>query len=255
MSWFAVGGNVGLALGPVVVAPVLLAHGVAGTPWLALPALGMAAFLLAVRRRAGARTSAGPAGAAVGDGKRADDWRSFGWLTVLVILRSVLYFGISSLVALYVIARFGAGQDTGSAVLATFLGVGAVATLVGGWIADRRGRLTAIRLGYALCVPALGLLLVAPGVATAVAAAVLLGVALYLPFSVQTTLGQEYLPNRIGTASGVTLGLAVSAGGAVTPLLGALADAHGLSWALATLLALPPVALLISLRLDDTVAR
>src|SRR3712207_7479681 len=45
-------------------------------------------------------------------------------------------------------------------------------------------------------------------------------VGLYLPFSVQTTLGQELLPNRVGTASGVTLGLAVSAGGAVTPLFG-----------------------------------
>jgi FSR family fosmidomycin resistance protein-like MFS transporter len=167
----------------------------------------------------------------------------------------VLYFGISSLLALYVITEFRAEQATGSAVLATFLGVGAAATLLGGWIADRRGRLTAIRLGYALCAPALALLLVAPGVPAIVAAAVLLGVAVYLPFSVQTTLGQEYLPNRIGTASGVTLGLAVSAGGAVTPVLGVLADAHGLFWALATLLALPPAALLISLRLRDTAAR
>src|SRR3712207_6453882 len=46
MSWFAVGGNAGLALGPVVVTPVLLAYGVAGTPLLALPALGTAAPLL-----------------------------------------------------------------------------------------------------------------------------------------------------------------------------------------------------------------
>jgi FSR family fosmidomycin resistance protein-like MFS transporter len=72
---------------------------------------------------------------------------------------------------------------------------------------------------------------------------------LYLPFSVQVTLGQEYLPNRIGTASGVTIGLAVSAGGAVAPLVGLLADAHGLARALGGLLALPPLALLLSLRL------
>jgi FSR family fosmidomycin resistance protein-like MFS transporter len=76
-----------------------------------------------------------------------------------------------------------------------------------------------------------------------------LGVGLYLPFSVQTTLGQELLPNRVGTASGVTLGLAVSAGGAVTPLFGVLADAHGLGWSVAALLPLPLLALLVSLRL------
>jgi FSR family fosmidomycin resistance protein-like MFS transporter len=66
---------------------------------------------------------------------------------------------------------------------------------------------------------------------------------------VQTTLGQELLPNRVGTASGVTLGLAVSAGGAVTPLFGLLADAHGLVWSVAALLPLPLLALLVSLRL------
>jgi FSR family fosmidomycin resistance protein-like MFS transporter len=71
---------------------------------------------------------------------------------------------------------------------------------------------------------------------------------------VQTTLGQELLPNRVGTASGVTLGLAVSAGGAVTPLFGVLADAHGLAWSLAALLPLPLLALLVSLRLPGPTA-
>src|SRR3712207_9573494 len=79
-------------------------------------------------------------------------------------------------------------------------------------------------------------------------------VGLYLPFSVQTTLGQELLPNRVGTASGVTLGLAVSAGGAVTPLFGELADAPGLAWSLAALLPLPLLALLVSLRLPGQTA-
>jgi FSR family fosmidomycin resistance protein-like MFS transporter len=77
MSWFAVGGNAGLALGPVVVTPVLLAYGVAGTPLLALPALVMAAVLLGLGRRARARPRLPAAGRA---GERDDDWRSFGWL-------------------------------------------------------------------------------------------------------------------------------------------------------------------------------
>jgi MFS transporter, FSR family, fosmidomycin resistance protein len=252
MSWFAVGGNAGLALGPVVVTPVLLAYGVAGTPLLALPALVTAAVLLAVGRRARARPR--PTAGAGGVPQRDDDWRSFGWLTGLVVIRSVLYFGVSSLVALYVIDRFGLPTSAGSAALATFLAVGAVGTLAGGWLADRWGRVPAIRLGYAVTVPGLVLLVAAPSWPIALAAAVLLGVGLYLPFSVQTTLGQELLPNRVGTASGVTLGLAVSAGGAVTPLFGVLADAHGLGWSVAALLPLPLLALLVSLRLPGPTA-
>jgi len=34
---------------------------------------------------------------------------------------------------------------------------------------------------------------------------------------VTVTLGQDYLPGRIGTSSGVTLGLAISTGGLLAP--------------------------------------
>jgi MFS transporter, FSR family, fosmidomycin resistance protein len=46
------------------------------------------------------------------------------------------------------------------------------------------------------------------------------GITLYIPFSIMVSLGQLYLPGRVGMASGVTLGLAASAGGITAPLLG-----------------------------------
>uniref|UniRef100_UPI00138B0622 MFS transporter n=1 Tax=Arthrobacter sp. H41 TaxID=1312978 RepID=UPI00138B0622 len=119
-------------------------------------------------------------------------------------------------------------------------------------LADRLSRLFAIRLGYALCLPSLIMLLAAPSMVVAVMAVALLGLGLYLPFSVQTTLGHDYLPNHIGTASGVTLGLAVSAGGACAPLFGWLGDQYGLTWSLGVLLIFPPLALLVSSRLKNT---
>jgi FSR family fosmidomycin resistance protein-like MFS transporter len=72
------------------------------------------------------------------------------------------------------------------------------------------------------------------------------GVALYMPFSVFVVLGQDYLPHRIGTASGVTVGLAVSVGGLFSPLLGWLADRTDLRVALIVLIAVPAVALLLT---------
>jgi FSR family fosmidomycin resistance protein-like MFS transporter len=64
-------------------------------------------------------------------------------------------------------------------------------------------------------------------------------------------MGQEYLPNRIGMASGVTLGLAIGLGGLAAPLLGALADAHGLETALAVAGVLPLIGVAATLTLPS----
>lgn len=74
----------------------------------------------------------------------------------------------------------------------------------------------------------------------------LTGIGTFMPFSVFVILSQDYLPNRIGTASGVTIGLAVSIGGLFSPLLGWLADSTSLRFTLSTLIALPILALLLS---------
>lgn len=251
MSWFALGGNLGFAIGPVVVTVILSRTGLHGTPLLMVPALAMAAIGWPLLHRRG---SSSP-----DTGRRAapaaevnDDWRRFGWLTGVVVCRSVIFFGLSSFLELYVISRFHQSHAVASATLTTFSAAGALATIAGGWLADRYGRVRTIRTGYALALPGLIGLVLAPSLPVVVAAAVVCGLGIYLPFAVHTTLGQEYLPTRVGTASGVTLGLAVSAGGIASPLLGLLADKSGLTAALTTLVALPIAALAMSTRLADT---
>lgn len=254
MSWFSVGGNLGIALGPVIVTPVLLATRLHGTPLLALPAVVMAT-VLALRRpwHALAADGSGPgrarrAGAAAG---RPDDWRGFARLTGVVVLRSVAYFGIASLLALFAIRHFREPATVGSAVLTTFTGAGVIGTLGGGWLADRWQRVGVLRVGYGLSAAAAVLLVTAPDVEVLFFAAFALGIAMFMPFPVQVTLGQDFLPNRIGVASGVTLGLAVSAGGAVAPLFGLLADSRGLSAALGTVAAFPAIACALTFLLRD----
>jgi FSR family fosmidomycin resistance protein-like MFS transporter len=245
MSWFALGGNIGFAVGPTATTAVLLATGLGGTPLLAVPAV-VAAAVLAFGRSAPSPRSSAPAARA-----GTSRWRPFLWLTGAVIARSVVFFGASSLIALYLRQRFGADPATASSALTVLLGVGAAATLVGGRLADRLGRVRTIRAGHALAVPALVGLVAAPSLPLAFLATALLGVALYIPFSVQVTLGQDYLPDRVGTASGVTLGLAVSAGGLLAPALGALADHTDLGTALAVLTVAPLAALFVTTRLPE----
>ena len=52
-------------------------------------------------------------------------------------------------------------------------------------------------------------------------------------------MGQDFLPNRVGLASGVTLGLAFSFGGILMPALGWVADHHGLRAAISVVAFLP----------------
>jgi MFS transporter, FSR family, fosmidomycin resistance protein len=267
MSWFSVGGTGGIALAPLVVTPVLLVTGLRGTPLLALPAV-LTATLLAIRRpwrraqaagrprpeqRAASGQGGGPGAAPGGEAlrPRRDDWRSFARLTAVVSARSMAYFGVASLLALFVIRRFHEPTTVGSAALTAFLAAGTAGLLAGGWLADRWRRLATVRLGYTFSIPAILLLAMAPDVAVVFCAAVALGLTLFLPFAVQVTLGQDYLPNRIGTASGVTLGLALSIGGLATPLFGLLADSRGLTVTLATLAALPAVSLVLAGRLRE----
>ena len=75
-----------------------------------------------------------------------------------------------------------------------------------------------------------------------------------IPFSVMIKLGQDYLPSRPGTATGVTLGLAVSIGGLFAPVLGAIAEARGIAAVFTVLCFVPGLALILGAFLPDPAA-
>ncbi|MDT0323325.1 MFS transporter [Streptomyces millisiae] len=247
MSWFALGGNVGFAAAPLLVAPVVAVGGLGATPLLALPAL-VGALLCA----AALRLTRAPGGAA----ERAvapagvDDRAAFLRLTLAVVCRSIVFVGLSSFVGLYVAERVGGGEPAAAVALFVLYLGGGVGTVLGGRLAGRWGRVRVVAWSYAATVFAVAGVVLVPGPAVyGFVAAV--SAALYVPFSLQVTLAQDYLPNRIGTASGVTLGLTVTVGGVATPLIGAAADATSLRTALLPLIVLPAVAWLLARRLPE----
>ncbi|WP_246281836.1 MFS transporter [Fodinicola acaciae] len=245
MGWFSLGGNVGFALAPVAVAPLLETLGVTGTLPLLVPALVFAFVTWILIRRLGTATVSGARVAA-----GADDWWSFGKLTLAIVARSVVTFGLGTFLALYVQKRLGVGAVGGDVALAVFYGFGACGTLLGGWVSGRWGRVRTVRIGYAVTIPSLvGMVLVGGPLMYGFIA--LTALAIYLPFSLHVTLGQDYLPGRHGTASGVTLGLAVSIGGLAVPVVGVIADAGGLELALSTLFVMPVVAFVAALGLRE----
>lgn len=242
MGWYSLGGNIGFALAPVAVSPVLSAGGLNASPWLMVPAVA-GVVLTASAIRPLARRAAAEQAAARGTGR--DNWPEFLRLSAVIVCRSIIYVGLSAFIALYAQQRVPGGSAAGSAALFTLFAGGAVGTVLGGPLAARWGRVRTLRIAYGAAVPAVAGLVFIPGPAL-YAFAALTAAALYVPFSLHVTLGQDYLPNRVGTASGVTLGLAVSVGGVASPAIGALADVAGLRTALAPLIALCALAWLIA---------
>lgn len=242
MSIFALGGNAGFAVGTAIATPLLLLTGLAGLPLLVIPAVVMA--VIVQRRLAPALRPKGRRAQPMPTGN--DDWAAFSVLTSIVIVRSIFFFGLTSFIALYLIDQLHTSEAVAGAGLTTYLVAGALGTILGGRIADRFSPLTSIKVGFALSVPPMAGVLWFDSVPLLFVMIVIVGITSYIPFAVFVVLGQNYLPNRIGTASGVTVGLAASVGGLAIPLLGLLADHQGLRSALMVIAVLPVVALVIS---------
>lgn len=254
MSVFSVGGNAGFALGPILVTPLVLVFGLPGTLLLALgPALVALVLVRELPRLMAFRPAAGSAGPGGREG-RPDAIGPFVRLTAAVSVRSAVYFGLQAFVPVWFVSRLGGSEAQGNAALAVMLVSGAVGTLVGGRVADRIGRRPVLVASMAVLTPLIGAFLLA-GPGTAVALLAPIGFAVVANFSITVVMGQEYLPSRLGLASGVIVGLAIGIGGLVAAGLGVLADAFGLEAALWTVAALPLLALALSLTLPPAATR
>jgi len=126
-------------------------------------------------------------------------------------------------VPLWEVAK-GNSKGYGTVLLSLFLIAGAVGTLAGGPLADRFGRRPVMLCTYVASVPLIVAYVLVGGMLGA-AAVILAGAAIISSFSVSLVLSQEYLPRRVGMASGLSVGLAIGLGGVAAVVLGAVADA------------------------------
>jgi FSR family fosmidomycin resistance protein-like MFS transporter len=253
MSLFSVGGNVGFALGPVVVTPLLIAFGLHGTVFLLIPTWLVAAVLIHELPRLKAFRHDVAAGRVQRE-EHAEAWGPFAILAGVIALRSFVYFGLVTFIPLYYVNVLHTSKALGSVALSAMLLGGAAGTLMGGPLADRFGR-RSVLVGSMIVIPPLvvGFLLSGPVVAVGFAA--LAGAATIATFAVTIVMGQEYLPGRLGVAAGVTIGLSIGLGGLGAPLLGLLADAHGLTAVFETVAVLPLGALALTLALPKRTPR
>jgi FSR family fosmidomycin resistance protein-like MFS transporter len=260
MRWFAVGGNIGFSIGPAFATIALVAFGITGTFVVAIPVAVMGTLLILETKRFRTFLPRLQRGAKA-PARVPDDWSAFGRLTAFVMLRSTAYLGLVSFIPLYFVHVVHVSPAVGNLVLTTFLLAGIGGTIVGGPLADRHGRRAVIFISMAITLAFVALFAfttdgtgVAPLVAGFVCA---LGLGFFVAGSQAPTivLAQDYLPNRLGMASGVTLGLAVSVGGMFSPVLGAIGDRFGLHASILAIVALTALSLAVGLTMPSNEKR
>jgi MFS transporter, FSR family, fosmidomycin resistance protein len=240
MSLFTFGGQLGFAIGPLMATAILLSCGLQGTLWFALPAIVVALFLWARLRRpsAAAEHEQDSQNAPAGSGAK-DAWIPFCCVSVAVVCRSIILFGLNTFLPLYWMNVLHQSKAAAGAILTVLVVGGILGNLLGGRIADRFGyRITAFA-EFALLACLLPLLALTTGAGWATLLLIPIGLLLSAPNSSMVVLGQGYLPNHIGLSSGVTMGFAFSFGGMTTPVLGWIADHHGLQAAIWAVTFLP----------------
>jgi FSR family fosmidomycin resistance protein-like MFS transporter len=244
MSYFNVGGNVGYALGAVVVTPLILWLGLPGAMLAAIPALAVA---LSVQRLmpylAGLRPSPRQTAGRMGETRVG----AMVLLGAVIALRSVAWFGLLTFVPLWVVSQ-GGTEGEGNRELSLMLVAGAGGTLLIGPLADRFGLRRTMVVTQAV-LPLTMLVFLQVGGLAGTLALMCAGVCVVGTFSVSMVLSQLYLPRHVGLASGLSIGLAMGLGGVAALLLGGVADAIDLETALTVAAIAPAVGVVLCLML------
>jgi len=249
LSWFSLGGNVGIALGPPLAALLLASWALPGMLGMMIPALVVGVVML-VALPAVTAASTSPRAARASAARGVNMPGAMALLIGVVAIRSWATLGVTTFVPFYYVDYLHADPRVVGQALFVFLGLGALATLVAGPLADRWGARTFVRWVFLAAIPFGVLFLQTRGVVALVMLG-LFGAALTSSFTVSVVLGQSYLPRNAGMASGLIVGFAIGAGGLGVAALGWVADHHGLP-AVLTITALLPFAGFVAARFLPT---
>jgi MFS family permease len=235
-SIYQVGGNTGQALAPLITALILVPLGQIGASWFTIVA-ALAVILLiyianwykqsliasnnAIKKKRISSSSSKK------EGITKEVKITLGLILLLIFARTWYSSGITNFYTFYAIKEYALTIKQSQLFLFAFLVSGAVGTFFGGPLADRFGKKTIISLSMLATVP-FSILIPHASPTIAFIFLILTGFILMTSFSVTVVYAQELVPGKIGTMSGLTVGLAFGMGAIGSVGLGSIADWIGL---------------------------
>jgi FSR family fosmidomycin resistance protein-like MFS transporter len=229
LSWFSLGGNLGIAVGPPLMTFLIVGFGAQGTLGMLVPSVLVGALLLAAlpmftREATAPRTARARA-------QGANMPAAMALLILVVSVRAWASLGFTTFVPFYYVDTLQADPRVVGVLLFVFLGSGALGTVIAGPIADRVGARPFMQWVLLAALP-FGVLFLLTSGPLAFVMLGLFGGVLTSSFSVSIVLGQAYLPRHAGMASGLIVGFAIGLGGVGVAALGWIADRWGVPAAL-----------------------
>ncbi|TBU94590.1 MFS transporter [Stutzerimonas kirkiae] len=225
-SVFQLGGNIGSALAPLLIALLISPLGLGLLGWLPLLAVAGGGLLLWLRPRLAPYRAACPQGGTLADGGRLHTVAML-LLSVLILSKYVYLAAMANYYSFYLIERFGLSAAQAQLQLFVFLAAVAVGTLLGGPLSDRFGQRPVILLSILGSCP-FTLLLPQVGLEGAILLSVAIGVTMASAFPIIIVYAQRLMPQRIGLIAGFFFGLTFGISGIAAAVLGLLADWKGI---------------------------
>ena len=224
MSVFNTGGTLAFSLGPLFITWYVAYFGLTAMPFTMIIGLLILAFLLTVipkpqsegLKRSGffgaLRESLGSA------------WKIVSLIWLVMFLRAVV--GQSFLTFMPVLyVREGFSVVSAGAIYAFFIVSGTISGLLSGYISDRIGFKPVFLFAFLFMAPALWLLLQLNGNWVYFGAALAGGFVL-APLPLGVTMAQTLAPRGRSMVASLMMGFAYGLGGAITPIVGKLADIY-----------------------------
>ncbi|TDL72846.1 MFS transporter [Rhodococcus qingshengii] len=256
-SIYQVGGNTGQALAPLITALILVPLGQQGASWFSLVA-ALAVLLLIyianwykqrlVENLPIIKKKNSMSSKKAGLSKKVK--QSLFLILLLIFARSWYISGMTNFYAFFAIEEYSLTIKESQLFLFAFLIAGAFGTFFGGPLADRFGKKKLISVSMLLTIPFSILIPFVPSF-IAFIFLMLTGFILMTNFSVTVVFAQELVPGKIGTMSGLTVGLAFGMGAIGSVGLGYLADLFSMSAMVSSIGFLPLLGLLAFLLPSD----
>jgi MFS transporter, FSR family, fosmidomycin resistance protein len=234
-SIYQVGGNTGQALAPLITALILVPLGQKGASWFSIVAALAVILLIYIANWYNKRL--------VGDlpilkkkdklaakktGLTKKVKQSLLLILLLIFARSWYISGMTNFYAFFAIEEYSLSIKESQLFLFAFLIAGAFGTFFGGPLADRFGKKKVISISMLSTVPFSLLIPFVPSTLAFIFLTIT-GFILMTSFSVTVVYAQELVPGKIGTMSGLTVGLAFGMGAIGSVGLGYIADLLSIS--------------------------